>query len=305
MSIDVSIVIPLYNKEAWIIETLESVENQTYINWECLIIDDQSNDASYALVSDYIKQKGVRYRLISKDNSGQSATRNLGIAHATGRYIAFLDADDLWASNKLDVQFKQLESDASAVCSLSAYQIFDSRKSLRYPKLVKHHSANRLIRGWLTMRGFGGGIESGGLVRKSALEEVGGFNEQLSTSAGLDLTIRLSRNGKILFSNDTCFRYRKYLGQWHTFESVLLENLTLLRSTKLVQGYSLKGAHQSYVLFSRFRTSPRKAFSSTSVFELFRLSPLLFRLAIAILVRNLHAVINGFLMAKSINKLFV
>jgi glycosyltransferase involved in cell wall biosynthesis len=305
MSIDVSIIIPLYNKEDWIIKTLESVENQTCVNWECLIIDDQSSDTSYSLVSDYIKQKGVRYRLISKDNSGQSATRNLGIANATGRYIAFLDADDLWASNKLEEQIKQLESDASAVCSLSAYQIFDSRKSLRYPKLIKHHSTKRLIRGWLTMRGFGGGIESGGLIRKSALQKVGGFNEQLSTSAGLDLTIRLSLNGKILFSNNTYFRYRKYLGQWHTFESVLVENLSLLRSSPLIQGCNLVRKHQAYVLLSRFRTSPRRAISSTSVSELFKLSPLLFNLTIAILFRNLRAVINGFLMAKSINKLFV
>jgi len=305
MPVDVSVIIPLYNKEDWIIKTLESVENQTYSNWECLIIDDKSNDASYSLVSDYIKQRGTRYRLISKDNSGQSATRNLGITNATGKYIAFLDADDVWGSNKLEVQIKQLESDASAVCSLSAYQIFDSRKSLRYPKLVKHHSTKRLIWGWLTMRGFGGGIESGGLVKKSALQAVGGFNEQLSTSAGLDLTIRLSLKGKILFSNNTCFRYRKYLGQWHTFESVLVENLSLLRSSKLVEGYNLQGKHEAYVLFSRFRTSPRKAFSSTSITELFRLSPLLLHLAIAIVVRNLHAVINGFLMAKSINRLFV
>ena len=60
MSIDVSIIIPLYNKENWIIDTLQSVENQTFINWECLIIDDQSNDTSCSLVRDYIKQKGVR-----------------------------------------------------------------------------------------------------------------------------------------------------------------------------------------------------------------------------------------------------
>ena len=304
MSIDVSIIIPLYNKENWIIDTLQSVENQTFINWECLIIDDQSNDTSCSLVSDYIKQKGIRYRLISKDNSGQSATRNLGIAYATGKYIAFLDADDLWASNKLEVQIKQLESDTSAVCSLSAYQIFDSRKSLRHLKLIRHRSTKRLIRGWLTMRGFGGGIESGGLVIKSALREVGGFNEQLSTSAGLDLTIRLSLIGKILFANNTCFRYRKYLGQWHTFESVLVDNLSLLRSSRFTQGNNLQRKHQAYILFSRFRTSPRKALSGPGLSAIFRLSPVLIHLLASILLRNLLAVINGFLMAKSINKLF-
>jgi glycosyltransferase involved in cell wall biosynthesis len=304
MSPIVSVVIPLYNKEDWIIDTLASVENQTFTNWECLIIDDQSNDASCSLVSDYIRQKGSRYRLISKANSGQSATRNLGIGHATGKYIAFLDADDLWASNKLEVQIKQLESDPSAVCSLSAYQIFDSRKSLRHLKFIKHYSTKRLIRGWLTMRGFGGGIESGGLVTKSALEEVGGFDEQLSTSAGLDLTIRLSLTGKILFANTTCFRYRKYLGQWHTFESVLVDNLSLLRSSRLTQGYNLQRKHQAYILFSRFRTSPKKAISTTGLSAIFRLSPVLFHLLASILFRNLLAVGNGFLMGKSINKLF-
>jgi len=304
MSIDISIIIPLYNKEDWIIDTLASVENQTFTNWECLIIDDQSSDASCSLVRDYIKQKGTRYRLISKASSGQSATRNLGIGNATGKYIAFLDADDLWASNKLEVQIKQLESDAAAVCSLSAYQIFDSRKSVRYLKLIKHHSTKRLIRGWLTMRGFGGGIESGGLVVKSALEEVGGFDEQLSTSAGLDLTIRLSLIGEILFANSTCFRYRKYLGQWHTFESVLVDNLSRLRNSRLTQSYNLQQKHQAYILFSRFRTSPRKAISNTSISAIFRLSPVLFHLLASILLRNLLAVINGFLMAKSINKLF-
>ncbi len=304
MSIDVSIIIPLYNKENWIIDTLESVENQTFINWECLIIDDQSNDSSYSLVSDYIKQKGIRYRLISKYNSGQSATRNLGIVNATGKYIAFLDADDLWASNKLEEQIKQLESDTLAVCSLSSYQIFDSRKSLRYLKLIKHHSTKRLIRGWLTMRGFGGGIESGGLVRKSALEQVGGFDEQLSTSAGLDLTIRLSLFGKILFANNTYFRYRKYLGQWHTFELELVDNLSLLRSSRLTQGYNLQQKHQAYILFSRFRTSPRKAISDTGLSTILKLSPVLFNLVVSILLRNLLATINGFLKAKSINKLF-
>lgn len=305
MPIDVSIVIPLYNKEEWIIATLASVENQTFTNWECLVIDDQSNDASYSLVADYIKQKGTRYRLISKANSGQSATRNLGIRNAAGKYIAFLDADDLWASNKLEVQIKQLESDASAVCSLSAYQIFDSRKSSPYLKLIKHHSTKRLIRGWLTMHGFGGGLESGGLVVKSALEKAGGFNEQLSTSAGLDLTIRLSLIGKILFSNNTCFRYRKYLGQWHTFESVLAENLSQLRSSQLTQGDNLQRKHQAYILFSRIRTSPRKVISTSAISTIFRLSPALFHLLASILLRNLLATINGFLMAKSINRLFV
>lgn len=304
MSIDVSIVIPLYNKEDWIIDTLESVKNQTFINWECLIIDDQSTDASCFLVRNYIKQAGIRYRLIRKDNSGQSATRNLGIANSTGKYIAFLDADDLWASNKLEVQIKQLESDTSAVCSLSAYQIFDSRKSSPYLKLIKHHSTKRLIRGWLTMRGFGGGIESGGLVMKSALEKVGGFDEQLSTSAGLDLTIRLSLIGKILFANNTCFRYRKYLGQWHTFESVLVDNLSLLRSSQLTQGDNLQRKHQAYIILSRFRSSPRKAVSGKGLSAICSLSPVLFHLLASILLRNLFAIINGFLMAKSINKLF-
>ena len=302
MPIDVSIIIPLYNKEHFIIDTLKGIRAQDFENWECIIIDDGSTDGSLKVVTDFCNAHSGNWKIYSVPNGGQTKARNVGISHATGRYLAFLDADDLWVTNKLSKQFEYLEANNEIIGVLSGYAIFNSKS--KHFRVVIDNNFDKMLENWASMRGFGGGIESGGLVMKSALREVGGFNEQLSTSAGLDLTIRLSLIGKILFANNTCFRYRKYVGQWHTFESVLVENLSLLRSSRFTQGNNLQRKHQAYILFSRFRTSPRKAISGTGLSAIFRLSPVLFHLLASILLRNLLAVMNGFLMAKSLNKLF-
>ncbi len=305
MPVEISIIIPLYNKERWIIETLTSVANQTFADWECLIINDSSTDASLSLIKSYLETTKRRFRVIPQKNSGQSVARNTGILHASGRYIAFLDADDIWATNKLSQQFSQLEADSSSVCSLTAYQIYDPVKTGEFYKLVKHTKGNRLIEEWTNMLGFGGGIESGGLVRKSTLDLVGGFREDLSTSAGLELTIRLSNTGKILFANDTCFRYRKYEGQWHTFESVLIDNLQILGG--LVGGNKKKLAkqHFAYIQFSRLRTSGLKKFLRSNSIDTLKIFPYFLDLVISILKRNAKASTVGFLMARKISKLFL
>jgi glycosyltransferase involved in cell wall biosynthesis len=94
-----SIVIPLYNKEQSIKKTIESVLNQTYQNFELLIVNDGSTDSSVEIVS-AIKDK--RIKIINKENGGVSSARNLGIIASTNCYIAFLDGDDLWLNNYLE-----------------------------------------------------------------------------------------------------------------------------------------------------------------------------------------------------------
>lgn len=98
-----SIIIPLYNKEKYIKNTIESVLNQTYDNFELLVIDDSSTDHSYEIVS-HIKDN--RLKLFKKKNSGVSDTRNFGIKQATNEYLIFLDADDLWKENFLECIIK-------------------------------------------------------------------------------------------------------------------------------------------------------------------------------------------------------
>lgn len=90
----ISIIIPLYNAEQYIVETLNSVLSQTYTNWECIIIDDGSTDHSADIVLEYIK-KDNRFYYFKQENGGPSKARNYGLSVAKGEYIQFLDADDV------------------------------------------------------------------------------------------------------------------------------------------------------------------------------------------------------------------
>lgn len=100
----ISVITPAYNAEKFIGETIESVLAQTYKNWEMIIVDDQSKDGTVACVEKY-QQKDRRIKLVVLEtNSGSAVARNKAMEIAEGRYIAFLDSDDLWLPEKLEVQ---------------------------------------------------------------------------------------------------------------------------------------------------------------------------------------------------------
>ncbi len=100
----VTIITPLHNGELYVAETIESVLSQTYQKWEMLIVDDCSSDRGRDIVKDYILRDS-RIRLITNEvNLGPAITRNKAIEVASGQYIAFLDSDDLWTDNKLEIQ---------------------------------------------------------------------------------------------------------------------------------------------------------------------------------------------------------
>lgn len=101
----VSVITPLYNSEDYIAETIESVVNQEYTNWEMIIVDDCSTDGSAAVVERYaLTDHRIRYYRLDKNYGAPYAARNFATTKATGRFIAFLDSDDLWSPEKLRVQ---------------------------------------------------------------------------------------------------------------------------------------------------------------------------------------------------------
>lgn len=102
--IDVTVIMPLYNSEGTMSESIDSVLNQTFVNLELILIDDCSSDGSLNIALGY-KNSDDRVRVMSTEiNSGAAVARNLGIKSARGRFIAFLDSDDLWYAIKLEVQ---------------------------------------------------------------------------------------------------------------------------------------------------------------------------------------------------------
>ncbi|MBU0942524.1 MAG: glycosyltransferase [Bacteroidetes bacterium] len=102
----VSIVIPTFNSAPFIAEAIQSVQNQTYANWEIIVVDDGSTDGSVAIISEF-QASDNRIQLYKlRVNSGTGIARNLGVEKAKGKYIAFLDSDDLWKPHKLEKQIQ-------------------------------------------------------------------------------------------------------------------------------------------------------------------------------------------------------
>lgn len=99
----VSVIIPIFNAEKYISDTIISVQNQTYQNWELLLVDDGSTDATQTIITSFLTDKRVQFYPLDI-NSGTGVARNFGVSKAIGKYIAFLDADDLWKPEKLKKQ---------------------------------------------------------------------------------------------------------------------------------------------------------------------------------------------------------
>ncbi len=120
----VSIIVPVYNAGSYIEETISTVRKQTYQNWELLLVDDCSADDSRQRIRSCIREDS-RIRLIEKErNEGAARARNTGIEAAKGRYIAFLDADDLWMADKLERELAFMEEKQAAFV-FTAYEFGD------------------------------------------------------------------------------------------------------------------------------------------------------------------------------------
>lgn len=132
----VSIITPCYNGEKYISETIDSALKQTYTNFEMIIVDDGSKDGSSNIVKKY-QQKDSRIKFLQQANAGSAAARNNGIRHAKGRYIALLDADDVWKPNFLEEQINFMQQ-KNTICVYSSYdRIDENSKSIQHTTRAK------------------------------------------------------------------------------------------------------------------------------------------------------------------------
>lgn len=106
----VSIIIPVYNASLFLNDTIKTIQEQTYDNWEAIFVNDCSKDDSVSIIKKAQKADKRITLLENKKNSGAAITRNNGIKYATGRYICFLDADDIWSRKKIENQLKFMKS---------------------------------------------------------------------------------------------------------------------------------------------------------------------------------------------------
>lgn len=141
----VSIIIPVYNAEKYLSETIQTIKNQTYKNWEAIFVDDCSNDKSINVIKK-AKKEDERIKLLhNKKNCGAATSRNNGIDEAKGRYICFLDADDKWLQQKLKKQINFMKEKKCAF-SFTAYEFADencipSGKKVLVPSKITYKQA--------------------------------------------------------------------------------------------------------------------------------------------------------------------
>lgn len=184
----VSVVIPTYERPAFLEGAVETALDQTYDDLEVIVVDDGSETAYAGAVVDEYPERviGIEH----EENRGLSAARNAGIERASGEYVAFLDDDDRWHETKIERQVRRLESDnrVGLVTCLSVSVTPDGEVIHVERDAPSGDLSDSMLRKNLI------GSPSRVLVRRTALEEIDGFDEDLPTKQDWDLYIRLCRN---------------------------------------------------------------------------------------------------------------
>lgn len=286
----VSIVVPLFNKEKYILQCLLSIANQSFKDWECIIVDDGSTDDSIFLVEKFILRTPGNWKVISKQNGGPSSARNYGIRNSIGRFVAFIDSDDVWLPNKLSRQLEILLNAPNALMSLTDYVIVE--KDCSKIKVVRNSKEPQLLGKWLNMRGFGGLVESTGLVRQGVFEKSLFFDENLGTGEGLDFMLRVAQFGDFIVVPEFLTIYRLSDGQLHKNQELVQWNSRILAQKfahSEVEFEKVNKLQNAYFELSSLRNLPK---SKIFMFLLNRVAHFDFKthaMASSILFRNIKA----------------
>ena len=254
----VSIVVPLYNKEKYILQCLLSIANQDFKDWECIIVDDGSTDESIFLVKKFILQTPGNWKVLSKQNGGPSSARNYGIRNSIGQFVAFIDSDDVWLPNKLSRQLEVLFNAPNALMSLTDYVIVEEDCSKI--KVVRNSKEPQLLSKWLNMRGFGGLVESTGLVRQGVFEASLFFDENLGTGEGLDFMLRVAQLGDFIVVPEFLTIYRLSEGQLHKNQEMVQRNSRILAqkfADSEVEFEKVNKLQNAYFELSSLRSLPK------------------------------------------------
>jgi glycosyltransferase involved in cell wall biosynthesis len=182
----ISVIIPVFNGEQTIKEAIESVLNQTFSDLELIVIDDGSSDSTLNILS---RVRDLRLKVFSYANAGVCVSRNRGFSHASGEFISFLDADDLWTLDKLEAQLEALNANPEAAVAYSWVDYMDPTG--KFFRDGSHINANGNIYEEILVKNI---LENGSnpLIRRQALVKVGGFNQRTPLVGDWDMWLRLS-----------------------------------------------------------------------------------------------------------------
>ncbi len=203
MSPTISVIIPAHNAAVTIKATLDSVLYQSFQDFEIIVIIDNSSDSTLTIVENY---QDPRIKVISHPSGSAAISRNKGLRYAIGKYIAFLDADDLWQPEKLEMQLRALQEASRARVAYCWVDCINSQGQFIQKGARCEHSGDvydeLLTRNFL----FNG---SNPLIYKDTLEKIGNFDESLSNAEDLDLYLRLAKDHHFTLVPHPLVSYRR------------------------------------------------------------------------------------------------
>lgn len=201
----VSVVIPAYNAARYLSQAVDSALGQTFRDVEVVVVDDGSTDDTPARLAAY----GERIRTLRQANSGVALARNAGTAAARGRYVAFLDADDVWQPEKIERQLEALTQPPGARASYTAFDLVSA--DLTPQEVRRTARAGSLVEDLLCL-GNVVGTPSTVVCERDLLLDVGGFDPDLSLGADWDLWLRLALRTTFSYVDEPLVRYRVHEG---------------------------------------------------------------------------------------------
>ncbi len=189
-NISISVVIPTYNRKEKTLRAVNSVLEQNIDNLEIIVVDDGSNDGTY----EYLIEKDLPIKVITKENGGVSSARNIGIKHSAGNYIAFLDSDDIWLPHKLEKQIRVFEENPDISLVYTDQYLNIDGKNLEQTRFERNAPNKRMsLPGFVDYTPI---HTSTVLVKKEVLDKVGNFSEELKVHEDSELWNRISDYGE-------------------------------------------------------------------------------------------------------------
>jgi len=205
----VSVLLSCYNGSQWIRESIQSVLDQTYRDFEFIIVDDGSTDDSLDIINDFAK-RDRRIRVIEKNNTGLADSLNVGLENARSAWIARIDADDICEPNRLKKQIDIVNRYPGLVFLGSAISLIDDKGDnvgvYKYP--TRHNS---LLNNLRSLGRFP--AHSSAFIRANVMRSVGGYRVRFERSQDWDLWLRLSEKGRLMSLSEPLVRVRKHSQQ--------------------------------------------------------------------------------------------
>ncbi|MBD2250028.1 glycosyltransferase family 2 protein [Nostoc parmelioides] len=225
----ISVIIPAYNAERTILETISSVQQQTFSDFELIIINDGSIDRTLELIQNI---QDERLKIFSYENGGLPVARNRGIYRAIGEFIAFLDADDLWTPDKLELQLAALQQNPEAGVAYSWTYFMDEQGKSSIPGVSLFFEGN--VQANLLVNNF---LASGSnpLIRKQAIKSVGEFDSKYTACEDWDYWLRLSATWNFVVVPKHQIFYRQSLTSMSSSKVKNMEDNGLLVIEKTFQ----------------------------------------------------------------------